>query len=99
MLRLCDIGRGLFQNSLLFRYWSKLGIEFVSADNVSLRYDQHTNGDELTVLYAIERDWSKYLFTQKEGKVLETEWRKPFRSSGRQSFYMPRIKAMTYLRM
>ncbi len=60
-----------FKDSLLYRYWSKLGVEFVEAANLNLRYKQHENGDELTILWAIEQNWSKWLLGKNEGQVLK----------------------------
>ncbi len=59
-----------FKDCLLHRYWSKMGVKFKEAANLALRYVKHTNGDELTILYAVPQDWSKWLAKQKEGKVL-----------------------------
>jgi len=59
-----------FEDTLLYRYWSKMGVKFKEAANIDLRYVKHTNGDELTILYAVPQDWSKWLAKQKEGKVL-----------------------------
>ena len=60
-----------FKDSLLYLYWSKLGIEFVEAANHNLRYEQHENGDELTILWAVEQNWSKCLLNKKDGQVLK----------------------------
>ena len=61
-----------FKDSLLYRYWSsKLGVKFVPAANDNLRYEQHENGYELTILWAIEQNWSKWVMRQKEGQVLK----------------------------
>ena len=59
-----------FKDSLLYRYWSKLGVEFEEITNLKLRYRQHENGGELTILYAIEQNWSKWLLGKNEGQVL-----------------------------
>ena len=59
-----------FKDSLLFQYWSKLGIKFREATDLKLRYEQHWNGNELTILYAVDQDWSKRLAKQKDRKVL-----------------------------
>ena len=57
-----------FNDSLLYRYWSsKLGVKFVPAANHNLRYERHENGNELTILWAIEQNWSKWLMRQGEG--------------------------------
>ena len=60
-----------FKDSLLYRHWSKLGVGFVPAANHNLRYEQHENADELTILWAIEQNWSKWLMRQGEGQVLK----------------------------
>jgi len=65
------IAGACFQDSLLFRYWSTLGINFVEAANPNLRFKEHHNGDELTLLWAVVPPWSKSLASQKEGKVLQ----------------------------
>ena len=57
-----------FKDSLLYRYWSKLGVKFVTAANSNLRYEQHENGNELTILWAIEKNWSKWLMRRGEGE-------------------------------
>ena len=61
-----------FKDSLLYRYWSsKLGVRFVRAASHDLRYEEHENGEELTILWAIQKNWSKWLMGQKEGQVLK----------------------------
>jgi hypothetical protein len=70
-----------FKDSLLYRHWSKLGVGFVPAANHNLRYEQHENADELTILWAIEQNWSKWLMRQGEGQVatarLSSNYRPP----------------------
>ena len=60
-----------FKDSLLYRYWSKRGIGFTQTTKLNLRYNQHENGDKLTILWAVEQDWSKWLSKQKDGQVLK----------------------------
>jgi hypothetical protein len=60
-----------FEESLLYRYWSNLGVKFVEDADHDLRYEQHENGGELTILWAVEQNWSKCLFNKKDGQVLK----------------------------
>jgi hypothetical protein len=60
-----------FEDSLLYHHWSKLGVKFVRTANHNLRYEEHENGKELTILWAIEQNWSKWLMKQGEGQVLK----------------------------
>ena len=65
------IAGACFRDSLLFRYWSTLGVTFIEAAKTNLRYKEHRNGNELTLLWAVDPPWSKWLGSQKEGKVLQ----------------------------
>lgn len=68
--RSVTVSGACFRDSLLYHYWSKLGVKFVEAADCDLRYSQHENGEELTILWAIEHNWSKWLMNQREGQVI-----------------------------
>ena len=42
----------------------------MEAADCDLRYNQHENGEELSILWAIEHNWSKWLMNRREGQVL-----------------------------
>ena len=49
------------EESLLYRHWLSLGIEFVPHPKIKPRFTQYPNGGLVTIQYAIDRDWSAKL--------------------------------------
>lgn len=48
-------------NSVLYRYWTRLGVRFEPHPAIKPRYRVHPNGGRLTIYHASERPWSKSL--------------------------------------
>lgn len=49
------------EESLLYRHWLSLGIDFVPHPKIKPRFTQYPNGGLVTIQYAIDRDWSARL--------------------------------------
>jgi len=54
-----------FQETMLYKIWSKKDVKFNAAVDIGLRYTEHNNGELLTIHYGFAADWSK----EKRGKV------------------------------
>jgi hypothetical protein len=50
-----------FEDSQVFKVWGQLGVEFKPDPEFSksLRYSTHTNGEAVTIYYAIDNQWSR----------------------------------------
>jgi len=66
------IAGACFKDSLLFRSFSQKKVRFVEEAEAkeSLRFVKHQNGKALTILYALEKNWSKRLRDKNDGKAL-----------------------------
>jgi hypothetical protein len=60
--------------SMIYRYWLSLGVEFIPHAKIIPRFTAYPNADLVTIQYAIDRDWSARLRdTLIDGKrVIET---------------------------
>ena len=65
------IAGACFQESLLYKYWSKEGVRFDELTDCDLRYKTHPNGPELDISYFVNSYWSKRLAQKKEGAILK----------------------------
>jgi Type III restriction enzyme, res subunit len=57
-----------FPDTLIYRLWGKMGVEFDEDVRLSqgLQFQQHSNGHLITIKYATDLSWSKYLQGRKE---------------------------------
>ena len=70
------IASALLQDSMLFRLWQTMGVEFVADDEITkkLRFTEHKNGHLITTKYGTDADWSK----NKRKAIIEGENTTPF---------------------
>ncbi len=52
------------KESLLYRHWLSLGVEFVPHPKIKPNFEQYPNGHLVTIEYALDRDWSGALRDQ-----------------------------------
>lgn len=48
-------------HTVAYRYWLSWGVRFTPHTHIKPRYRVHPNGEQLTIYYATERNWSKGL--------------------------------------
>jgi hypothetical protein len=65
----CTLMGACLEESLLYRHWLSLGVDFVPHPTIKPRFTQHPNGGLVTIQYAIDRDWSARL--RDTGAVLD----------------------------
>jgi len=65
------IAGALFKESILYLLWSKMGVKFIEASGVSLRYQNHDHVKNLKILWSIEQDYSKFLRDQDDQLVFK----------------------------
>jgi hypothetical protein len=72
------IAGACFNDSALFKLWSKIGIDFTADRKLlnNMRYQKHQNGSQLKVYYSIKgHNWSKWIMQEKDenGKPIKNE--------------------------
>jgi hypothetical protein len=65
------IAGACFEDSILYRSFSNKGVRFTKAQELTqaLRFTEHQNGRQVTILYAVDQSWSKRFRDSDDGKV------------------------------